>query len=144
MWPSVPEYCHHGASKRSNLRLFDYSRLILSFLHLVKILWSTSKIIIGGSGCKSTVYYLHFLKTISQSVLIALKAHFGSEKFSDFAYVLELGKKLLVMASALGRGSGADEGREFIIELHFSVLRGEYLIFFFEVIDFLWISMKIV
>lgn len=108
------------------------------------ILWSTSKIIIGGSGCKSTVYYLHFLKTISQPVLIALKAHFGSEKFSDFAYVLELGKKLLVMASALGRGSGADEGREFIIELHFSALRGEYLIFFFEVIDFLWISMKIV
>lgn len=48
------------------------------------------------------------------------------------------------MAPALGGGPCAYEGREFIIELHFSVLRREYLIFFLEVMDFLWISMKMV
>lgn len=92
MWPPVPKYCHQRVPKRNDLGEVDSSRPIMSFLNLVKIIWSTFKIIIEGSGRKSAVYFLHFLQAVSESALIVLKAHFSPEKFSDFADELELGK----------------------------------------------------
>lgn len=98
----------------------------------------------GIIGRKSPVDSFHFVDSLSESVLIVLNSDLSPEELSDFANVLKLCKELLVVASALGGGSGADEGRELVVELHFSDLGGEYLIFFLEVMDFLWISMKIV
>ena len=47
---------------------------------------------------------------------------FISKELSDFCEVLILGKKLLVVTSALGGGSGCDKHGEFIIEIHLSAL----------------------